>query len=62
MLAYDGFGQGWVKNFYDSPADYPYVHNVISTQDSGYAVINYHGIVKTNSYGDTIWTNQNIMG
>ena len=57
-----GFGQGWVKNFYDSSADYPDVHNVISTQDSGYAVINYHGIIKTNSYGDTIWTNQNYSG
>ena len=57
-----GFGQGWIKNFYDTPLDFPNVFNVVSTVDSGYAVFNYYGIIKTNALGDTIWTNQNYEG
>ena len=57
-----GFGQGWIKNFYDAAEDYFDVKNVVSTSDSGYAVFNYYGIIKTNSSGDTIWTNQNYEG
>ena len=61
-LPFIGIGQGWVKNFYDTSQDFAFVHNVISTSDSGYAVINYNGLIKTNSIGDTIWTNQNYDG
>ena len=57
-----GFGQGWIKNFYDTPVGFPNVYNVVSTVDSGYAVFNYYGIIKTNALGDTIWTNQNYEG
>ena len=62
-LPFIGFGQqGWIKNFYDTPVDFPTVYNVVSTIDSGYALFNYYGVIKTNALGDTIWTNQNYEG